>query len=171
MSRTSYDNILALPDAAQSWNFDLFFPYIPGGGSARELTYKCKTTSIPSSKIEQILIELHGTQKAEAGRAVYDHTFAATFMETVDYKTYLDFRKWRDVTRSWKRNSGTDSSGYKINPEIDLYDNAGNIVHTFIMAGAFLLDINEVQLNGGEGQAVEMSLNFSFDYIDDGVSF
>lgn len=171
MARTSYEKVLALPDAAQTWNFDLFFPLIPGSGDAAQLTYKCKGTSIPSSKIEQILIELHGTQKAEAGRAVYDHSFTATFMETVDYGTYLKFRAWRDKIRSWKRNTGSNSSAYKVNVELDVYDNAGEVAQTFILAGSFVTDINEVQLNGAENQAVEMSITLSFDYVDDGISF
>lgn len=171
MSRTSYDKVLALPDAAQTWNFDLFFPLIPGSGDGRELTYKCKGTALPGSKIEQLMIELHGTQKAEAGRALYDHTFTATFLETVNWKTYTDFRAWRDYMRSWKRNTGANSSGYKVNVELDVYDNAGNVAQTFILAGAFVMDINEVQFNGAESQAVEMSINLSFDYIDDGQSY
>ena len=171
MARTSYDQVLSLPDAAQSWNFDLFFPIIPGVGDARNLTYKCKGTTIPGSKIEQVLIELHGTQKAEAGRAVYDHTFNATFLETVDYATYLGFRGWRDYMRSWKNNTGANSAGYKVNLELDVYDNAGEVSQTFILVGCFVMDINEVSLSGSESNAVEMSLSFSFDYIDDGQSF
>ena len=171
MGRTSYANILALPDAAQSWNFDLFFPVIPGGGNAQNMTYRCKTTALPGSKVEQVMIELHGTQKAEAGRAVYDHTFTATFLETVDYTTYMAFRKWRDYMRSWKTNKGADSSGYKVNLELDVYDNGGNTIKTFILAGAWVMDINEVAYDGGASNAIEMSLSISFDYIDDGETW
>jgi hypothetical protein len=171
MSRTSYANILALPDSALTWNFDLFFPSIPGGGNAQSMTYRCKTANLPGSKIEPVKIELHGAAKQEAGRAIYDHTFQATFMETVDYATLLAFRQWRDYMRSWKNNSGADSSGYKVNLEMDVYDNAGNVSKSYIIAGAFITEINEISYNGAESNAVEISLGFSFDYIDDGVSW
>ena len=171
MARTSYANILALPDAALAHNFDLFFPTIPGGGSAAGITYKCKTTAMPSSSLETVKIELHGTSKVEAGRATYTHTFNATFLETVDYATISAFRAWRNYMRSWKSNTGTDSSAYKVNLELDLYDNAGKTVRTVILAGAFITEIAEVTYSGAESAAVELTLSFSFDYINDGASY
>jgi hypothetical protein len=173
MARTSYQNLLALPDAAQQWNFDLFFPSIPGSsGTARNITYKVRTTSLPSSKIETVPIELHGAKKQEAGRATYDHTFSCTIMETVDYQTYLTLRAWRDYMRSWKNNTGTDSTAYKVNLELDVYDNQGNVSQTFIVAGSFLTDIGDIGYDGAQGGAViDLQLTFSFDYISDGKSW
>jgi len=171
MARTSYSNVLALPDAALQFQFDLFFPTIPGGGNAQNLTYKVKGTSIPTSKIEPVVIELHGGKKQEAGRAQYDHTFTCTFMETVDYSTLLAFRAWRNYMRSWKNNTGANAAAYKVNLELDVYDNAGNIMQTLIMAGAWVQDIAEVTLNGASSEAVEISITFSFDYIDSGNSW
>jgi hypothetical protein len=170
MARTSYAQVLALPDAAQTWNFDLFIPAIPGFGQ-NNLTYKCKTTTLPTSKIEPVKIELHGTGKQEAGRAIYDHTFQALFLETVDYKTYEAFRNWRDFMRSWKNNTGTDSAAYKVNLELDLYNNGPDVVKTVILAGAFVTDIAEVNYSGAESVAVEMNVSFSFDYLNDGLTF
>jgi hypothetical protein len=172
MARTSYQNILALPDAAQSWNFDLFFPSIPGSSiDPTGLTYKCKTTSLPASSTDFVKIELHGTAKQEAGRSTYDHSFEATFLETVDYATFQAFRGWRDYMRSWKNNSGASSQAYKVNLELDLYDNGGNLVETIILVGCFPTSIGNVSFDGSNTAAVDMSITFSFDYINDGQSF
>lgn len=166
MARTSYANVLALPDAAQSWNFDLLFPTIPGSSvEGTNLTYKCQTATLPSSSIEAVGIELHGGKKQEAGRAIYTHTFSATFMETVDYKTYAAFRQWRDYMRSWKNNSGTNSQAYKVNLELDLYDNAGQVVDTMILVGSFPTEIGDVAFSGSESAVISLQLTFSFDYI------
>jgi hypothetical protein len=170
MARTSLQNILSLPDAAQAWNFSLFFPTIPGS-SLSNLAYRCISTTLPASKIEPVSIELAGVKKQEAGRAQYDHTFQATFLETVDYASFMAFRAWRDYTRSWKNNTGTNASQYKINLELDLYDNAANISQTIIMAGAWITDIADVTLSGAESTAVNMQATFSFDYIDDGRNY
>jgi len=172
MARTSLANVVALPDAAQQWNFDLFFPTIPGStGVAQSLTYKCKTTTLPSSKIEPVPIELHGVKKQEAGRAMYDHQFSAVIMATVDYSDYLALRGWRDYMRSWKNNTGSDSAAYKINLELDLYDNQGNVSQTIILVGAFLTDIADVQFDGAQGAVVDLNVSFSFDYLNDGQTF
>lgn len=170
MARTSHANVLNLPDAAQVWNFDLFIPAIPGFGQ-NNLTYKCKTTSLPASNIEPIKIELHGVAKQEAGRATYDHSFTAVFLETVDYKTFEAFRNWRDFMRSWKQNTGTDSAAYKVNMELDVYNNGPDIVKTIILAGCFVTGLAEVSYDGAASTAVEMSVTFSFDYMNDGITF
>lgn len=171
MARTSHAQVMALPDAAQTVNFDLLFPFVPGGSDAQSLTVRCKTTDLPGSKIEGIDIELHGVKKREAGRAMYDHTFQATFMEAVDYKTYQLFRRWRDTARSWKNNTGANSGGYKVNLELDVYDNQGNTVRTMKLVGAWPEEVAQISYNGAESQAVELQVTFSFDYLDDGESY
>ncbi len=172
MSRTSYQNVLALKDAAQTWNFDLFFPSIPGSsGSVQTMTYKCQSTSIPGSGVNIVGVELHGTKKQEAGNATYDHSFNAAFLETVDYETLSRFRLWRNFMRSWRDNTGTDSSQYKVNLEIDLYDNAGEIAETKILVGAFPTKINEVALDGAQANAIAITIEFSYDYVSDSASW
>ncbi len=170
--RTSLQNVMALPDAAQAWNFDFFIPAIPGTTySAQNLTFKCKTTELPASSIEPVKIELHGVAKQEAGRATYQHTFNTTFMETVDYATYMALRAWRDTMRSWKNNTGTNSQVYKQNCELDLYDNAGVIAQTIIIAGCFPTDIGNVTLDGTQSAVVDLQITWSFDYLNDGMHF
>lgn len=172
MGRTSHSDIMSLPDAAQTWNFDLRFSRIPGSSiRAERLTFKVKTTSIPGSSIEPVKIELHGVSKQEAGRATYEHTFNCTFLETIDYETYLAFRGWRDKARSWKRNTGVNSQEYKVPLELDLYDNAGAVILTLKMAGSFPTAMNEIQLDGAQSSVIDLGMTLSFDYIDDGVSY
>lgn len=170
MARTSIQNIQSLPDMAQSWNFNLFFPTIPGG-STSGVTYKCQTTTLPASNVETVKIELGGVAKQEAGRATYDHTFTATFLETVDYSAYMAFRAWRDFMRSWKNNTGSDSSAYKINLELDLFDNAGNVSKTIILVGAFVTALPEITFESTSSTIVNMGITFSFDYLNDGFTF
>lgn len=172
MARTSHTNIMALPDAAQSWNFDLKIPTIPGSPlSAEVLTFKCKSTALPTSSIEAVKIELHGVSKQEAGRATYEHSFTSIFMETIDYTTYLAFRAWRDYMRSWKRNTGTNSQDYAIRVELDVYDNAGNVSNTMVLVGAWPQSINEIQYDGAQSTVIDVTIMWSFNYIDDGVSY
>ena len=170
MARTSLQNVLSLPDAAMSWNFSLYFPSIPGS-SLSNIAYRCMSTSLPASKIEAVAIELAGVKVQEAGRAQYDHTFQVTFLETVDYATYMALRSWRDYTRSWKNNSGANKADYQINLELDLYDNAGEVSQTIILAGAWLTDIADVSLSGAESTAINIQATFSFNYLDDGSTY
>jgi hypothetical protein len=92
-------------------------------------------------------------------------------METVDWATYQAMRQWRDYMRSWKNNSGTNSSAYKVRLELDLYDNAGAVVRTIVLVGAFPTAIGEVALDGAQSTVIDLNMTFSFDYIDDQNSF
>lgn len=171
MARTSIQNVLDMPDVAQAWNFDLFLPTIPGSPlSGQNLMYRCKSSEIPGFAIEPVKIELHGVAKQEAGRATYSHTFNSAFIVPVDFTTILAFRAWRAKMRDWKNNTGSNSQVYKINAELDLYNNAGDIGQTFIIAGAFPTDITAVQLDGSQaGAPMELTVAWSFDYVNDGV--
>lgn len=173
MGRVSHADVMGLPDAAQTWNWTMFIPSIPNGGgsAAQQLTIKCKTTEIPSSKLSQLKIELAGVSKQEAGRAEYDHTFSTTFLETVDYQTYLAFRAWRDYMRSWKNNTGSDSRAYKRNLELDMFDNAPEVGMTVKLMGAWPAELQAIPLDGAGQEAVMISVQWSFDYIDDGQTF
>jgi hypothetical protein len=58
-----------------------------------------------------------------------------------------------------------------VNLELDVYDNGGNVTRTIILAGAFPTDIAEIEYNGAGAEAVEISMTFSFDYLDDGETW
>jgi hypothetical protein len=54
---------------------------------------------------------------------------------------------------------------------MDLYDNAGNVVKTIILVGAFPTAIGQMAYSGGEANAMEISMTFSFDYLSDSQSW
>ena len=174
MARTSIDKVLLLKDAAQSWNFDIVFPRIPGSVDSQDqvqLQYKCKTANLPSSSIEQVKIDLHGVSKVEAGRAVYQNTMQATFMEVVSWETYSALRRWRQYTRDWKNNTGRNYSEYAVDAEILVYDSAGSVASTFKLVGCWVQEIADIAFEGASSTPIDVSCTFAFQYVDDGISY
>ena len=167
MGRSSLDNVHNLPDAAQSWNFDLFFPSIPGMTSTLPLTYKCKTTELPALNADPVQIDLHGVTKKEMGRAVYTHQIQCSFLETVDFATRDAFFNWRESARSWKKNTGSLSSAYKVNPQIYVYDFLPNVTRIIYPYGAWPETVDAVQMDGGQSEAVYLNVTLSFDWVDE----
>ena len=166
MGRSSLYNVHALPDAFQVWNFDLFFPSIPGGGDNVTLTYKCQSTSIPGFNLEPVDIELAGVKKKEAGRATYNHTFPCTMLEVVDFSTRRALRNWRETCRSWKKNNGTMSSAYKVNGQLVLYDNQPSAVRTIMIYGMWPETVDDLSLEQAS-TAGFLSITFSYDWTDE----
>lgn len=170
MSRSSLQNVLALPDAFQTWNFDLFFPSIPGATDTTPLTYKCQTSALPGFNLEPITIDLHGVTKKEAGRATYNHTFQSNFLEVADMSTRLAFRNWREACRSWKLNTGSVSSAYKVNGQIVTYDNTGAAKLTIVCYGMWPETVEDLSLEGNQSVAGMLGVTFSYDYTDETTS-
>ena len=167
MGRSSLQNVLSLPDAFQTWNFDLFFPSIPGVSDTMGLTYKCQTSSLPGFNLEPVQIDLHGVTKKEAGRATYGHTFQATFLEVADMSTRTAFRNWRESCRSWKLNTGSVSAAYKVNGQIVTYDNTGAASLVIVCYGMWPETVDDLGLEGNSSTAGMMSVTFSYDYTDE----
>lgn len=167
MSRSGLQNVLALPDAAQSWNFDLFFPTIPGAASTIALSYKCQTTQLPGFNLEPVDIELHGVKKKEAGRATYEHTLPSTFLEVVDFSTRDTFRMWREMIRSWKQNTGSNSQAYKVNAQIVVYDNTPTPTRRITLYGCWPETVDSTPLEGNSSTALILNVTFSYDFPDE----
>lgn len=167
MGRSSLYDVLSLNDPAQSWNFDFFLPTIPGSNDTRDLTFKCMTADLPGGGLDSVKVELHGVTVNFAGRATYTHQLQVMFLETSDWSTRDKFVKWRDSVRSWKKNSGTLASAYKVSAQLVVYNDLPQVVRTINIYGLWPETIPETTMNGGESTAVTMQMGFQYDFWDD----
>lgn len=167
MTRTSLFDVQSLQDPAQSWNFSLFLPSIPGSDDTRDLTYKCMTTDMPGAGLDVVEVPLAGVTLNFAGRAIYTHTLNATFLETSDWSTREKFRRWRESIRSWEQNSGSVAAAYKVNAQVVVYNDIPQVVRTCQVRGLWPETINEVALDGGQSSLVSLQIGFRFDYWRD----
>ena len=167
MARTSLSDVDSLPDPLLSYNFDLVFPVIPGGGNTRQTTIKCMSTQLPGMQLEQQTAGLHGVEVSYAGRQVYTKTFTATYIETRDATTRKDFKRWMRVARNNRTNRGSYKSQYATTPTLYLYDDLPQIVETNLIRGCFPIDVQDVEMDGGAGTIVQVTITFSYDSVDD----
>lgn len=167
MGRSSLQNVASLQDPAQSWNFDLFLPSIPGSSDTRDLTFKCMSTDLPGASLDVVKVDLHGVTLNFAGRATYTHTMQVIFLETADYSTRDKFIKWRESIRSWANNTGTLAATYKCNAQLVVYNDLPQVTRTCNVYGMWPETIADVPLNGAESNAVTLTITFSFDYFED----
>lgn len=165
--RTSLQDVLSLQDPAASYNFDLFLPNIPGSSDTRDLTFKCMTTDLPGVGVDPMDVALHGVNVPFAGRKIYTHTLAATFLETADWMTREKFRRWNEFIRSWKQNSGSLSSAYKVDSQIVLYNDIPEVVRTTNLLGLYLENMAEVQMDGGSSTLVTLQCTFKYTMWED----
>lgn len=167
MARSSINDVSSLADPAQSWNFDLFLPSIPGSSDTRDLTFKCMTLDIPGTAFDPVDVALHGVTVPFPGRKIYTHQINVGFLETNDWGTREKFRRWMESMRSWRNNSGSLSSAYKVGAQIVVYNDIPEVVRTVNMTGLYPETMGEVAMDGGASNVVTMQITFKYtDWVD-----
>lgn len=166
MSRTSLQDMLAVTDPLQKWNWDISFNRIPGFSDSRQLPIKATATSIPGTTIEAVQWEGHGIRLHFAGRRMYDETWEVTLIETRDNTTRDAMLAWKEMARSWVRNSGAYKSQYAVTADVTLYDDAGKAVKVINLVNVFPTAIGNVALDQSSG-IIEYQVTFSLDLTVD----
>lgn len=166
MGRSSLADVLSLQDPAQTWNFDLFLPTIPGSSDTRDLTFKCMTVEMPGSSIERVETPLHGVNAIWAGRKIYTHSIPVTFLETADWSTREKFRRWHNM-RDWIANTGMTGAQYKVEGQVVVYNDKPEVVRTCRVRGFWPDVISEVQLDGAQSGLVQLNITFAYDLWTD----
>lgn len=167
MTRTSLADVQSVADPAQTWNFDLFLPSIPGSSNTRNLTFKCMTTGLPGFSLDKVPVPLHGVEIQYAGRKVYSHQFNSQFMEASDWSTRDQFYNWSESARSWINNSGTMAAQYKVNGQIAVYNDLPQVSRTIKVLGMWPEVVGDVELDGSQSGLVTLQITWSFDLVID----
>ena len=166
MSRTSLQNVQSIKDILQTWNWDVFFPFIPGVADTKPFSYKMISTVIPGTTVEQVPLEAHGVKLNFAGRRQWSGSWEATVVESRDVSTRQILVSWMEFQRSWKNNTGSYKQDYAVTGELVLYDDIPTEVSSIWMYGMFPMTVSDPALDNSSG-IVTYSVTFSFDYTED----
>ena len=162
--RSGLQEVTGILDVLQTWNWDVVIPNVPGSnGDTRTLTYKCVSSAIPGSSVEQVKLENKGIQLNFAGRRLWTQTWDATFVESRDSSTRGMMIGWLEMMRSWENNSGSYKSQYAKTVELTLYDDLPQASREIQLINAFPLSMGDVTLDNAAG-IIQYSVSFSYDF-------
>lgn len=167
MARTSLSDVAGLTDPQLTYNFDLVFDSIPGGGDSRGLITRCMSTSIPGMQLDQVTVALHGVETNYRGRQIYTKQFNATFHETRDQLARIAFRNWIEFAQNNRQNKGNYKAQYSRTGEIVLYDDVPNETRRVKVFGCWPMSMDDLQLDGSQSTAAQYNITFSFDYTEE----
>ena len=132
------------------------------------MTFRCRSTTLPSQELEDMLIELHGVSINRAGRATNDHHFSATFLDSEAWDIRNAFIQWRELIRSWKKNTGSSADVYATSATIIVYgDDGQDIKREISLKKVWPQSIGEVSFEVNSSGPGELNVTFSYDYIDE----
>jgi hypothetical protein len=165
MTRTSLQNVMSLADPAQSWNFDVFFPYLPGSASSSDLTFRAMTTDLPGTSLDVVEAALHGVVIPYAGRRMFTQRMDLTLMETSDWGLRNRLTNWVATARDWVSNSGNFWATYAISGvQLVTYNDVVQPSSVTQLTGVWPISIADVPLNGGESALVSVKLSMAYCY-------
>lgn len=169
MARSSLRDAAGLPDPQFAYNFDLFFDDIPGGQGTdgRGLAIRCMSATLPGKQIEQVVVPLHGIEIPYGGRQIYNKTFSVVFHETRDSAIRNAIIGWINAYRNNQLNTGSSFSVISRTGEIVLYDDVPNETKRVRVFGCFPLNLDDLQLDGGQSAAVQYNVTFSYISTDE----
>lgn len=87
-------------------------------------------------------------------------------MEGSDYLMRTTFMNWRESARSWKNNSGTLASQYKVNGQIVVYNSIPNVVKTVNVYGMWPETVADYPLDGTASNLLTLAITWQFDWVD-----
>jgi len=164
--RPSLQELVSTLDPLQTWNWSMIFGTIPGSSDTRQMTYKCVSTVIPGSNLEQVGLEAHGLKLNFAGRRTWSGQWEATFFETRDAGTRTALVNWQEFSRSWVNNSGSYKSEYATKAALQLFDDRPLVVREIEIYGVYPMTVGEPQLDQ-TSDIIRYPVTFSFDYTKD----
>lgn len=162
MAKTSLQEMMSVLDPQKTFNWELVLPNIPGLADTRQLTFKCISTEIPDSNVEQVSWEGHGVKLHFSGRRTWTGTWTATFVEDRLNSTRSAFVNWLELIRSWDNNSGSYKSQYAVPGEITMYDDTNTAIRAIKVINIWPTGIGAPTLDQ-TADIVKYTITFSFD--------
>jgi hypothetical protein len=167
MSRTTLDDIYQFDDYLVSVDFDLIIPNLPGGGNAKAITVKCRTSALPGSSLEPVEIGLHGFVIKRPGRRVFPRQLPFTLYESGDMTSRDAIIGWMNACRGARTMAGVGSRAYRTTGDIIIYNDAGTIVRRVRMFGMWPEELSDSDLSGDSSNPMEVSGQLSYDTAED----
>lgn len=165
--RTHLQDVRQLVDPLTAWQWDLFFPRLPVGGSSRSLTVKIQTSEIPEIMTISAVMELKGAKVKHKSKREYKMTLESTIIETRDMATRSVLADWARLMHDPQNNVGSYKSEYAIDGvDMLLYDEKPQVIRRFSFAGFYPETVGQVNL-GAEPNGVAYPVTWSYDYFDE----
>lgn len=107
---------------------------------------------------------LHGVQIPYAGRRMFTQTMTVVFLESADWATTEKFRRWIELARSWRNNSGSMFNTYSVTGLLANFNDIPQVTSLIQINHMWPTEMTDTPLDGGASNIVDLSI--SFKYVD-----
>ncbi|TMP46313.1 hypothetical protein CWB96_00330 [Pseudoalteromonas citrea] len=171
MAGLQIEQIRNLDDFAVLYKWDVWFtPPAAVAFDRNELNVRCLSSTIPTSSVQSIDIQIRGHHIKQAGIVNDDQTINLTFAETVDNTVHNMLNNWREAL--WATNTGKQvkRAEYQCDMLLTRLNNQNEPIWTYKLIGCYLENIDwGGQLGGDTSDIIRPSVTLSYDYFKMGA--
>jgi hypothetical protein len=150
---------------ANQFRVDLNFPTFVGGGqnAGRKAQFLCKSASLPGSHIGISSVFYRGREVKLAGERQFQN-WGVSIINDTDFAIRDAFESWMNSINDVKENVGITNPGlYTVDMTVTQLDRNGASLKTYTFAGAFPVEISDIQLDfQNNDQVEEFQVQFAY---------
>jgi hypothetical protein len=152
------------------------FPSFSDPGATRKLTFMCKTSQLPGSTVNPIIVPYFGREIKLAGNRTFPE-WSITIINDEDFVVRNAFEKWLNGINSHRFNLRDGSAGfpegYTQDAQVTQYGKTGDTLRRYNFIGSFPTDLSPIDLDWGANDTVEeytVTLNYQWwEIIEAGI--
>ena len=164
------DKISMIHEPQRNYMFEFaVFETSASGLFPSEMKAFVKSLEIPAQTRDPIIVDFLDTKIIFSGKDSGAHTFTVTFWDEESLTVHAYLHKWYELSGSHKYGEGANKVDYIKNVDINYRDMA-DIVNTgtINVRHVFPTEISAINLNYDGSEVVEITVTFSYDYIEFG---
>lgn len=168
MPELDIDSFIAA-NSNRSFQRAYLFRYMPSfptsitGLTLRDINYLVRAVTLPSSSLEEQIIELQGFDFKMAGKKIYDD-FTITFNCDEGGQLRRMFEKWNQLIHDTKTHKHALPDEYMITQEFDLLGMDGEVSMAYKLYGAWPKVISQMSFDHSTNDVAQFDLTFSYQY-------
>jgi len=145
-------------------NLFLYTPLFPSGiGSKSSTRYLVKSTSLPDTTIDEVLVNWQGYDYKMAGKYTFAD-FTVTFNVDAQSEIIRDFNRWMQKIHNVDTNEYSAPSIYMVNQNIQLLGYDGNVILEYELHDAWPKTMSAITLDYATADVATFDIGFSYQY-------
>lgn len=144
----------------------LSFPSAAGAFDTSKMSYLVSVAELPGQTVNPAIVQYRGREVKFAGDRVFA-PWTVTILNDTDFTARNAIEAWMDAMEDYSGKFGvTFPASYFSNLQVEQLDRNGAILKTYVLAGAFPVDLSPVALDfGANDQISTFTCTWQYQYF------
>ena len=146
------------------------FPSLVANGSiiTQSAAFLVKSTSLPSTKINEVKVPFQGREIKLAGQKTFEEPWKVTFYNDTDFKIRNGIESWMEFIQQAGSSVGLAiAEQYQVDMQVYQLDRTGVALKQYNFYDAWPSEVSEIELNQeAETEIESFDCNFTYNYFD-----